>query len=280
VSPTNPTLAANLSQIAEFAWLASPADFVASYPDPTLQTRALQLAALTGIRADARLDLATGILRTATPEGRAAALGLIAHVPGDRANQLLREALSDPHPEVRAAAARPLRDRHVPGVMGRLIELVSDPHPDVCTAAREALSEFSLENFLLKYDDLEETIRISTGALVLKVDARAIEKLVAELGSFNRQRRLRAIQAAETMGALPSIAYALVDRLDDDDHHVRAAAVEALQHCSGSDVRDALIAALGDRSPIVQRAAQASLVEWQAAQGAGEALRQVNARTG
>jgi HEAT repeat protein len=50
-----------------------------------------------------------------------------------------------------------------------------------------------------------------------------------------------------------------VERLDDEDHMVRAAAATALADCSALDVRDALLAALGDRSHSVQSAARESL---------------------
>ena len=55
------------------------------------------------------------------------------------------------------------------------------------------------------------------------------------------------------------MADALVERLDDEDHMVRAAAADALADCTAMDVRDALLAALGDRSFAVQNAARNSL---------------------
>jgi HEAT repeat protein len=61
------------------------------------------------------------------------------------------------------------------------------------------------------------------------------------------------------MEVMPQLADALIERLEDEDHLVRAAAAEALQYCSASDVRNALLAAVGDKSVAVQNAAKNSL---------------------
>jgi hypothetical protein len=251
--------AANLQQITELAWLASPRQFVTAFPAAEQQAQAMRLATAAGLRAAARLDIVAEMLECAEPAGQAAALEMLAAIPGDRANKMIRAALQSNEPEVQAAAARLLRERPMPGVMNALVELVSSPHPAAAAAAREALSEFSMDNYLRRFEALEESIRTTTGQLVLKVDPEAIDKLRRELEDSHRMRRLRAIRAATSVGGLPLLADALVQRLEDEDHVVRAAAAEALQHCTGSDVRDALLAALNDRSRSVQNAAEASL---------------------
>jgi HEAT repeat protein len=55
------------------------------------------------------------------------------------------------------------------------------------------------------------------------------------------------------------VADALIERLDDEDHMIRAAAADALAECTSMDVREALLTALGDRSFAVQNAARNSL---------------------
>ena len=61
------------------------------------------------------------------------------------------------------------------------------------------------------------------------------------------------------MGLLSQLADALIERLQDEDHLVRVAAADALQHCTADDVRNALLAAIDDRSVAVQTAARNSL---------------------
>jgi HEAT repeat protein len=70
---------------------------------------------------------------------------------------------------------------------------------------------------------------------------------------------LRAIEMVAAMGLLPQLADALIERLQDEDHLVRVAAADALQHCTADDVRNALLAAIDDRSIAVQTAARNSL---------------------
>jgi HEAT repeat protein len=64
---------------------------------------------------------------------------------------------------------------------------------------------------------------------------------------------------AAAMEVLPQLADALIERLEDEDHLVRVAAADALQHCTADDVRKALLTALGDKSVAVQLAAKNSL---------------------
>jgi HEAT repeat protein len=129
----------------------------------------------------------------------------------------------------------------------------------VVEAAREALSEFSFDSFVAKYETLDNETRRATGALVARVDQNALPRLREELASMIRRHRLRAVEIAGLMDVIPQVADALVERLSDEDHMVRAAAAEALQCCTGADVRDALVEALSDRSFAVQSAARSSL---------------------
>ncbi len=176
-----------------------------------------------------------------------------------RSNELVLSALVDDDADVQAAATRQLRDRHIPGAMAKLIELLDSPHEVVRAAAREALGEFSFDNFLARYETVDDETRQATGALVARVDQQALVRLKDEMASLIRRHRLRAIEIAGVMGVIPQVADALVERLSDEDHMVRAAAAEALQCCTALDVRDALLAALGDRSFAVQTAARNSL---------------------
>jgi HEAT repeat protein len=180
-------------------------------------------------------------------------------ITGARSNELVLAALSDPDGDVQATATRQLRSRHIPGTLAKLIELVASPHEAVQTAARESLAEFSFENFMARYETLDDDTRRTTGTLVALIDVSALDQLKQEMASLVRRRRLRAIEVAEVMGVTARVADALVERLDDEDHMVRAAAAGALGDCSAMDVRDALVAAMGDRSHAVVSAARDSL---------------------
>ncbi len=258
LDPNNAALAKNLGRIRSFACLAST-DAVCKRLSPEDQSAAMRLVALSGAPDEAKLDFAAALMARGSQLARVAACVALEPIAGQRSNELVLAALVDPDGEVQAAAARQLRDRHIPGTMAKLIELVSSPHPAVRAAARESLAEFSFENYIARYETLDDDVRRQTGALVAMVDPNALMRLKQEMASLVRRRRLRAIEMADVMGVTARVADALIERLDDEDHLVRAAAADALAECSVFDVRDALLAALGDRSFAVQSAARNSL---------------------
>ena len=95
--------------------------------------------------------------------------------------------------------------------------------------------------------------------MVRKIDPEAPPALKEELANKSRTRRLRAITIIAAMGAVADLEGALIDRLADDDHLVRAEAARALADCPTPAVRQALEAALADRSLVVREAAEEAL---------------------
>jgi hypothetical protein len=249
----------NLSRIKSFACLESH-ELICSEYLPAQQAAAVQLVAATGAGDDHKLDLIEVLLRHGALEGRIAAAGSLAPITGQRASKLVLQALDDADAAVQTLAVRQLRERRIPGTMSRLIQLVDSPDETVATAAREALSEFSFDNYTSRFDVLDEEARRAMGKRVAKVDRTALDRLKQDLANPIRRTRLRALEMATAMSVLPLLADAVIERLQDEDHLVRVAAAEALQFCTASDVRHALLSAAGaDRSVAVQNAAKNSL---------------------
>ena len=223
------------------------------------QAAAMRLLAASGAGDDRKLSLAEMLMKHGPVEARVAACEALRPIAGQRANQAALQALEDPDGEVQAAAVRQLRERRIPGAMNKLLELVESPNEAVSTAARDALWEFTFENYTARFDLLDDDARRSMGARVALVDRTTLARLRAELDNPARRLRLRAIEMIAAMGLLPQVADALIERLQDEDHLVRVAAADALQHCTADDVRNALLAAIGDRSVAVQTAARNSL---------------------
>ena len=190
-----------------------------------------------------------------------AAAAALAQFNGAEANALCLKALHDADPLVQADAVRQLRQRGIPGALARLLELLASSHDVVRAAVRESLAEFNFKRFLAAFDVLDEEVRRSTGSMVRKIDTEATAQLQEELTAKSRTRRLRAIAVATAMGALSDLERPLLDRLHDEDHVVRAEAARALAACNTAAVRQALLEATGDRSVVVQEAAEQSLRE-------------------
>jgi len=152
-----------------------------------------------------------------------------------------------------------MRDRQIPGSVPRLLALLDSAHEKTRAAAREALRDLSFENFLARFDSLSDEVQRSMGPLVSRVDLKAVPLLRAQLSADPRSRRLKAIEMAEAMDLTAQISAALIERLHDEDHLVRASAASALKGCNRTDVRTALQESLWDQCMAVQNAARASL---------------------
>jgi hypothetical protein len=223
------------------------------------QAAAMRLYAATGASDEHKLALAEMLLKHGALPARVAACEALRPVGGQRASKLILHALTDSEGAVQAAAIRQLRERRIPGTMAKLIEYVGSEDELVRAAARDALAEFSFDNYISRFDLLDEEARQTLGVRVAKVDLESINRLKQELAHPARRHRLRGLQMAAAMALLPQLGDALVERLQDEDHLVRAAAAEALQYCKPEDVRSALLAAVGDKSVAVQNAVKNTL---------------------
>lgn len=249
----------NLSRIRSFPWTQLGKHGFDSFDDQH-QAFCVKIVAASGVKQDEFLDLLENIFKLGGPLARLSACEALAKLPGDRANHLVLQALSDHDPLVEAAATRQLRDRHVPGAMPLLLNKIDSQHQAVQEAAREALSEFSFANFLVGYEGLDDDARRTTGALVKKVDPHCAAGLLEEMESKSRKKRLRAVEMSEIMDLVSDVADGLILLLlEDEDHLVRAAAAETLRLCPTRDVQEALRLAASDSSNTVQMAAKGSL---------------------
>lgn len=248
----------NLSRIKSIPWIEDKSFSFSAMP-PADQSSCVHLVAASGTNADKKLDILEKVLKHGACEGRVAACEALADIPGDRSNQLILDYARDNDPQVQAAIARQLRQRHIAGTMAILVEQLDSPHEIVREATREALSEFTLENYLTQFDTLHDDSRKTTGGLVKKVDVNLVPKLLAEFESPARRNRLRAIEVTDALGVQQETCDGLISLLDDSDHIVRAAAAESLQHCPSERALHALQYAAADRSSAVQSAAKGSL---------------------
>ena len=250
--------AANLKKIECIAWLQSEPTIL-DMLDDAAQHGAMQLALRSAMNRMAVLRMIEWLMQRGKPGGRRAAAAALAQFNGAEANALCLKALADADPLVQADAVRQVRQRGIPGALAKLLDLLASPHDVVRSAVRESLAEFNFKRFLAAFDVLDDEVRRSTGAMVRKIDPESIPQLQEELTAKSRTRRLRAIAAATAMGALGDLEQPLLQRLGDEDHVVRAEAARALAACPTAAVRQALADAIGDRSVVVQEAAEQSL---------------------
>jgi len=257
------TIRKNLGRIGSFGWLPTDGPGIDRFSEQD-QSRCVKLVTHSGMKQEDLLTILERALIYGEPAGRSAACEALAPIAGDRASQLVLRATQDSDPAVQAAATRQLRDRHLPGTMALLLKLIDSPHEIVRNASRESLSEFSFENFLTRFETLNEDARRSTGMVVQKVDLETIPSLLGEMENQSRRSRMRAIDMAEAMQLVPQASEGLMTLLEDEDHLVRAAAADALQGCPTPEVQEALLHATNDNSAAVQNAAKSSLAAFAA----------------
>jgi len=250
----------NLKRIDSFAWLKS-AQGLLDQLDEQAQKAAVRLVMNSGVPRARAFETIRYLLLHGNEGGRRAASEALEAFQGAEANELALLAADDEDPQVQANVLVQLRRRGIPGAVLRLVEMLDSPHPVVRKAARKSLVEFTFKRFLAAFDMLDEEVRRSTGALVRKVDAQTIPLLKLELESKIRKRRLRALAMARAIGVEAELESAIIERLQDEDHLIRAEAAAALGRLNTPSARRALSQAMEDRSQAVQEAARRSLAE-------------------
>lgn len=250
----------NVKRLTHFAWLRNEPAFLNTLDDHA-QSVLVHLVLWSGMKRLEAFETVRAVMKHGKCDGRRAACEALAEFSGADANRLVEEALGDEDPMVQAAALVQIRQRGIPNAMTRLIQMVENPHEEVREAARGQLEEFSLERYLSAFDALDDQVRRTTGALVLKVDPGAISGLAEEMQARARSRRLRALAAVQAMDAARHLEASIVELVHDEDHMVRTEAARALGACDTATARQALAQARVDRSVAVQTAAQQSLLQ-------------------
>lgn len=253
-----PVVKANLRRIETIPWLREDLRRLTQLSDAEQQA-VMVLASASGMKRLQVFEVAQFLLRHGSVGGRRVASQALVEFKGADANLVALQALDDVDPQVQVNILSQLRDRGIPSAMSRLLELIDSPHAIVRQAAQQSLAEFSFKRYVAAFDLLSPEVRQTTGALVRKVDPEAVAHLRDELLVTMRTRRLRALQMVPCLSAAEDLEEVLIHLLGDDDHFVRLEAAQLLASCDSVGAREALRAAMLDRNPSVQEAAERSL---------------------
>ena len=170
----------NLKRMCNIAWLRNIKTIVHDLDDACQHSLVILLMA-SGIPRPQAFSVIEYILQRGKPGGRREAARALAVFNGADANALALRALNDTDPQVQANVLTHIRRRSIPGGLQRLVEKLDSPHLDVRQAARNALAEFSFQRFLGTFDLMDEEDRLSTAAIVKKIDQQTIPLLREEL---------------------------------------------------------------------------------------------------
>jgi HEAT repeat protein len=253
------TVAGTLSRFESIAWAKPPDGRLFDELDDSAQAVAVQLLLLSSMDRQRVLETIEYLLWQGKPGGRRAAAKALEQFDAPEVSALVVEALDDPDPQVRASLLVQLRRRQIPQAFSLLVGMVDSPEDEVKRALRQAMPEFTLDQFLANLDAMDEELRPTAGHLVRKIDPDILGHLTAELESLSPVSRRRAVVAASVMGLVPELEEVVIGLLSDEDHVVRAAAAEALADCKSMPTWEALRDALLDQSFVVKQAAERSL---------------------
>lgn len=248
----------NLRRMTSFPWLRGDLHHLEQLNEQQ-QHAVVEIVKTSGMNRQQAFEVIQHLARRGKVAGRRAATAALADIQGAEANEVALICLNDEDDQVRANVLMQLRERRVPGAMSFLLEAIESPETVIREAARTCLGEFHIDRYLSAFDMLEDEVRLSTGRLVYKVDPHVVPRLEEELKARGRGRRIRAIAAANAMGAVAPLEAQVIELLSDEDHFVRVEAAAALASCGSDASRQALREALLDRSVAVQEAAQSSL---------------------
>jgi HEAT repeat protein len=248
----------NLRRIESFSWLRDDLSILSALNEDE-QRAVVQLATASGINRLQVLEILKHLLVKGSPGSRRAAIASLTPYRGAEANALLLKALQDDDPQTQAAVVGQLRDRGIPNALAMLVDLLDSPAAVVREAAQASLAEFQFQRFLDSFDLLDAEVRRNTGALVKRVDPQAISGLAGELSAPSRTRRLRAIEMAVAMQAIPDLEEELIELLTVEDDLVRTEVLRVLADCDTPRTRRALQDRLLDSNAVVRKAAEATL---------------------
>jgi len=254
----SPAVAQSLARFDSFPW-ARAGNPLLEKLDDRAQQGAVHVLMASNMDRQELLQVIGFLLQRGKAGARRAAAAALAEFQGPEADALTVRALHDTDPQVRAALIPQLRLRRIPGALSLLIRMVDIPDERVHQALRNAMPEFTFQQFMTNFDSMPESLQPLAGHLVRKIDSEAPDQLAALIDGLSPVRRRRAVQAAGAMGLARLLEPAIIERLSDEDHLVRAAAAKVLADCRSMPTWEALRDALLDRSVIVQEAAEQSL---------------------
>lgn len=247
-----------LRGIDEMAWADPDLDMLLEL-DATCQQLAMDLLLRTGIPNENKLPIIIRYLNDGDRLARQYAAECLAEFPEQEATNAAVLGMSDEDPVVKGHLLKQLRPREVPGALSLLIRMSDAKEVPVKLALREALPEFSFEQFIAHFDNLSEERQMMAGCLVAQIDIDAAARLTEEMSSLSPVRRRKAVAAAGAMGMVNDVEDKIITLLNDDDHTVRIGAAKALAQSATTGSLDALRDATLDRSEMVRHAAEQSL---------------------
>lgn len=248
----------NVARVKTLAWLDPQRSVLAALNDEE-QAIAVDFVCKSGVDEERTMQYLREVMENGKVGGRAAVAKAVRDVNGFEGNTLLLKAIDDESPIVQKTVLPIFRERSIPGAVTRLGKLIDSPDRELREEVRLCLAEFTFQRFLDTFDSLDEETRWRTGELVVKIDDTVHERLVEELDSTSRMRRVKALQIAPMVGLVDAVVNQVFELMHADDDFTRAEAATALGFASAPSAQATLQAAANDSNSLVSQAARDAL---------------------
>ncbi len=245
----------NFKQIDSVNWLEIEPLQLENIPS-ALHVKLMNFVKATSLPRKIKLRAAEWVVSHGCDEARRVASEFLEDVDNGRMHSLIEEGLESHDEDVQAWATSQLRARRIPEAFTKLIERLDSPMAQVQEAARHELEDFNLKRILSLFDLLDPRTCRLAGALILKIDLQALEKLSAEMTGPMRSKRMRAVQAAVAMGLEEQLSETFIRLLEDEDVLIRRMAVEVVARIPCPESLRALQPLVNDSNPRVRELAR------------------------
>lgn len=258
----SPTLKQALKRFKEFTWM-NPDNPELLETIKGLEPNFVQLMMNISLPRERLIEMLRYVFAHCSPEGRRAAAESFRLLGGDDFNVVMLEAVNDPDPIVCSTILRQIKNRGLKEADQVIMQCVERPEPEVLRTIYELVSDFHIESYLQKVEQLPDPLARALGKIVKKVDPNMEKVLQTELASTAPVRRMAAIDAIRYTDLGHEFQDYLCNALQtDDETKVRIAACKALSCVLTVEAVQHLKAATEERSFAIREAALEAVQHW------------------
>jgi HEAT repeat protein len=149
-------------------------------------------------------------------------------------------------PAEQRAAVRLIVDLSPPNKVALLTPLLGASDIELRRLAVREVSRVSFVRYLDRFDGMDTKARQVAARALAKIDEQMLDRVTEEIGALDADRRLKALQIVDLLGAEQELRAPLLDLLDDPDKRVRATAIRIVELTGSIEGIQVLLAALAD----------------------------------
>ena len=237
-----PEMAKGLAAIRQMSFMDQPG-WWEQIPD-ALSEKLARWIELIGVDLTRKADWLVQLATDGSEPQRAVAVGLLCRLPGEQASNGLRRlaGLLDGDLSHRVTAELTRRGINVQELMRNHL---GNPDPRVREAAREHVGRSAFDKFWVQYGKLTDEVRQFAADRLRRLVPDLAEQLAGRLADVKPAERLQALRVIGLCDIAGSLAEQILPCCQDNDPHVRSAAVKLLGQIPGPQseqtVREALV---------------------------------------